>query len=65
MTVTTPQAFVCDHCKNKENPVTEANGGFMSTTAGGQKIVLAYVHNSCKTAWAQARSGATYEALGN
>jgi hypothetical protein len=52
-----------DHCKDTKNPVTPSNGVTVDTPAGGQKTTLAYVHDSCKEAWAQKRSGTTFAGL--
>ena len=54
---------LCDYCKDTKNPVTPSNGVTIDTLAGGQKIMLAYVHDSCKEAWAKKRGGTTVEGL--
>jgi hypothetical protein len=57
------QPHICDHCKDPKNPVSRDNGGVMVTRVGGQKQTLAYVHESCKEAWAQNRGGTTFDGL--
>jgi len=57
------ESHICDHCKNLWNLVTPKNGGVIVTRAGGRRTTLAYVHESCKEAWAQNHSGTTFDAL--
>jgi hypothetical protein len=54
---------ICDHCGDPRNPVTANNGGVIITQVGGQKRTLAYVHKSCREAWAQKHGGTTFDAI--
>jgi hypothetical protein len=54
---------LCDHCKDSKNPVTAINGGVIVGRLGGIKTTLAYVHQSCKEAWAKNRGGTNFHAL--
>ena len=57
------QQRICDHCKDPRNTVTPSNGGVIVTQAGGLRATLAYVHKSCKEAWAKNHGGTTFDAL--
>jgi hypothetical protein len=49
---------VCDHCKNAEAPLTEANGQeIFQRDSEGKKLVRAVVHRTCAEVWALAHSG--------
>jgi hypothetical protein len=59
----TTRKHLCDHCKDSKNSVTAINGGVIVGRLGGIKTTLAYVHQSCKEAWAKNRGGTTFHAL--
>jgi hypothetical protein len=53
-----PEKKICDHCRNAETPLTEANSQeIFQRDNEGKKIVRAVVHHTCAEAWALAHSG--------
>jgi hypothetical protein len=49
---------VCDHCKNAEPPLTEANRQeIFQRDREDKKVHHAWVHNNCADAWAKAHAG--------
>ncbi len=56
--VRVPEGTLCDHCKNPEFPLTEANSQHLfQRDWDGNEITYANVHRECADAWAKANGG--------
>jgi len=56
--VRVPEGTLCDHCKNPESPLTEANSQHLfQRDWDGNEITYANVHRECADTWATANRG--------
>ncbi len=57
--VRVPEGTLCDHCKNPNSPLTDANSQHLFQRNGkGEEITRANVHRGeCADAWAKANGG--------
>jgi DNA-directed RNA polymerase subunit RPC12/RpoP len=57
------ELLICDECEDPKIPVTPQNGGPIGEQRGGVNVFLAYVHESCRDAWARRQGGAAFGSL--
>jgi len=59
--VRVPEGTLCDHCKDPDSPLTEANSQniehLFQRDWEGNPIPCANVHRDCAQAWAKANGG--------
>jgi len=54
---------ICDQCKDRNNPVTEKNGGSLTRRTSTGKQWIADVHEACKAEWLKKDGSSDYAGL--